>query len=211
MEELSLFQEIESFDIFKMIKCFDGKIMSYKRDSTILSNVTNSNIMGVVLSGNASLIRYDYNGNRTIIESLETNSIFGKTFSYLDNEVSVVATTDCEILLLNYSSLMNRCKKNCSCHIRLIDNVFNLLSQKIIDLNERVEVLSKRSIRDKVLTYLNLLAKKKGKKSFYLPFTYTELADYLSIDRSAMMREIKNLKDEGFLISNGKKITIKEY
>ena len=80
-----------------------------------------------------------------------------------------------------------------------------------IDLNERVEVLSKRSIREKLLSYLNIVSKKKGKKSFYLPLTYTELADYLSIDRSAMMREIKNLKDEGFIYSNGKKLTIKEY
>ncbi len=106
---------------------------------------------------------------------------------------------------------MNRCKKNCLCHNMLIDNVFTLLYQKIVDLNERLEVLSKRSTRDKLLTYLNLVSKKKGRKSFYLPLTYTELADYLSVDRSAMMREIKNLKDEGFIYSNGKKLTIKEY
>lgn len=211
MEDLEIFKNIELDDILKMITCFDGKRITYKRERTILSNVINSNLVGIIISGTANLIRYDYNGNRNIIESLEKNSVFGKIFSYLDNEVFVVATTDCEVLLLNYSSLMNRCKKSCLCHNVLIDNVFNLLSQKIIDLNERVEVLSKRSIREKVLSYLNLVAKKKGKKSFYLPLTYTELADYLSIDRSAMMREIKNLKDEGFIYSNGKKLTIKEY
>ena len=211
MEELSIFKDIEMIDILKMMKCFDAKRITYKRDRTILSNVINSNLIGIIVSGTANLIRYDYNGNRSIIESLERDSVFGKTFSYLDNEVSVVATSDCEVLLFDYTALMNRCKKNCVCHKMLIDNVFDLLSLKIVDLNERVEVLSKRSIRDKLLTYLNLVAKKKGKKSFYLPLTYTELADYLSVDRSAMMREIKNLKDEGFISSNGKKLTINEY
>lgn len=211
MEELKIFNGIELVDILKMIKCFDGRRITYKRDRTILSNVINSNLVGIIISGSANLIRYDYNGNRSIIESLEKDSVFGRTFSYLDNEVVVVAITDCEVLLLDYTLLMNRCKKNCPCHNKLIDNVFELLSQKIIDLNERVEVLSKRSIREKVLSYLNIVAKKKGKKSFYLPLTYTELADYLSVDRSAMMREIKNLKDEGFIYSNGKKLTIKEY
>ena len=211
MEELMIFKDIELNDIIKMMKCFDGKKITYKKDRTILSNVINSNLLGIMISGVASLVRYDYKGNRSIIENLERNSVFGKTFSYLDNEVSVIAVTDCEVLLLDYTSLMNRCRKNCLCHNLLIDNIFDLLSQKIIDLNERLEVLSKRSTRDKLLTYLNLVSKKKGRKSFYLPLTYTELADYLSVDRSAMMREVKNLKDDGFISSNGKKLTIREY
>lgn len=211
MEELSIFKDIDSNDILKMMKCFDAKKIEFKKDRTILSNVINSSLIGVMLSGSANMIRYDYNGNRSIIESLEADSVFGKTFSYLDNEVSVVATSDCEVLLFNYDLLMKRCRKNCACHAKLMDNVLDLLSQKITLLNERLEVLSKRSIREKLLCYLNLIAKRKGKNTFYLPLTYTELADYLSVDRSAMMREIKNLKDEGFIASNGKKLTLINY
>ncbi len=211
MEELSIFKGIANNDIIKMIKCFDAKKIEFKKDRTILSNVTNSNLIGIVLKGSANIIRYDYNGNRSIIESLETDSVFGKTFSYLDDDVIVVATSDCEVLLFDYDLLMKRCRKNCECHTKLMDNVLSLLSLKIIDLNERLEILSKRSIREKLLCYLNLISKKKGKKSFYLPLTYTELADYLSVDRSAMMREVKNLKDEGFISSNGKKLTLVNY
>ena len=156
------------------------------------------------------MIRYDYNGNRSIIESLEENSIFGKMFSYLDNEVSIIATSECEILLFDYELLMKRCKNNCTCHVKIMDNILELLSSKIMSLNERVEVLSKRSIKDKLLCYFDLIAKRKGKKSFYLPLSYTELADYISVDRSAMMREIKNLKDDGIISSNGKKLTLIE-
>ena len=89
--------------------------------------------------------------------------------------------------------------------------MLKLLSQKIVELNERVEILSKRSIRDKLLSYFELLASSNPKRSFLLPFTYTDLADYLSVDRSAMMRELKNLKEEGFIQTNGKKITITRY
>jgi len=208
MEELSIFKDIEISDINKMLKCFEARRIVFKKDRTILSNITNVNLIGIILSGTANMIRYDYNGNRTIIENLERDSIFGKTFSYLDSEVSVIATTDCEVLFFDYNYLLKRCRKNCVCHYMLTDNVLELLSKKIIDLNERLEVLSKRSIRDKLLCYFNLIMKKKGKKSFYLPLTYIELADYISVDRSAMMREIKNLKDDGFIISNGKKITL---
>ncbi len=211
MEELLIFKNIELIDILKMMKCFDAKRITYKKERTILSNVINSNLMGVVVNGYANLIRYDYNGNRTIIENLSKDSVFGKAFSYLDNEVSVVAVSDCEVLLFDYSLLMNKCRKNCSCHNNLIDNVLNLLSNKIIELNERLEVLSKRSTRDKLLSYFYIISKKKGKKTFYLPLTYTGLADYLSVDRSAMMREIKNLKDDGIISNDGKKLTIREY
>lgn len=208
MSDLSIFQGIEIDEIVKMMKCFNAKQIEFKKDRVILSNIINSNLIGIIISGYANMIRYDYNGNRTIIENLEPNSIFGRTFSYLDNEVSVIATTDCEVLLFDYDLLMKRCRKNCACHTKLMDNVFNLLSIKIVELNERLEVLSKRSIRDKLLCYFNLVAKKRGRRSFYLPLSYTELADYISVDRSAMMREIKNLKDEGFISSNGKKLSL---
>ena len=80
MEELSIFKGIANNDIIKMIKCFDAKKIEFKKDRTILSNVTNSNLIGIVLKGSANIIRYDYNGNRSIIESLETDSVFGKTY-----------------------------------------------------------------------------------------------------------------------------------
>ena len=210
MEDLPLFKDISKDDINKMMTCFKAKKIKFKIEDVIFSNNVNSQEVGIILYGTANMIRYDYNGNRSIIESLEENSIFGKMFSYLDNEVSIIATSECEILLFDYELLMKRCKNNCTCHVKIMDNVLELLSSKIMSLNERVEVLSKRSIKDKLLCYFDLIAKRKGKKSFYLPLSYTELADYISVDRSAMMREIKNLKDDGIISSNGKKLTLIE-
>lgn len=208
MNELTIFSNIENVDVERMLKCFDARKIEYKKDRTIISNVINASTVGIILSGTADMIRYDYNGSRTIIEKLEKDSVFGEVFSYLGSDISVVATSDCEILFIEYNRLINRCKKNCVCHNVLTDNILKLLSKKIIELNGRLEVLSKRTIREKLLGYFNLMVKGKTNRYFYLPFSYTELADYLAIDRSAMMREIKNLKEDGIVTITGRKIVL---
>ena len=210
MEDLEIFKGIDIDSISAMLKCFNATKKEFKRDYTITSNLINTELIGIIIEGTANIVKYDLNGNRTIIEKLERNGVFGKVFSYIDGSMQVVATSKCSVLFIEYSCIINRCKKNCPHHAKLTDNVLNLLSDKIVLLNDRLEVLSKRSTRDKLLTYFNLLTKNKPRKSFVLPFTYTELADYLSIDRSAMMRELKNMKDEGFITTNGRKITLSD-
>ena len=211
MEVKSIFEGIEEEDIKKMLKCFDAKTRTFKKDRTIVTNIINIKMIGIILEGTANVERYDYNGNRSIIEKLEKNSVFGEVFSRLGSDISVIATSDCEVLFIEYEHLIKRCKKGCIYHSILTNNVLQLVSKKIVDLNKRLEILSKRTIRDKLLSYFELLANNNPKRSFNLPFTYTDLADYLSIDRIAMMREIKNLKEEGFIETSGKKITLKSY
>ena len=208
MEDLAIFKNITNEEIDFMLKCFHAIRMTYKKERTIISSIINSNYIGVILSGNANMVRYDYRGNRTILEKLFRGSVFGNIFTLLDNDISIIATSDCEVLLIEYSHVYEQCRKNCRCHMIFTSNILDLLSKKVIELNERLEVLSNRSIRDKLLSYFNMLVKGKSKRAFTLPFTYTELADYLSVDRSAMQRELKNLKDEGFITTNGKRITL---
>ncbi len=211
MQVKSIFEGINDEDITKMLKCFEARRMQFKKDRTIVTNIINVKTIGIMLKGTANMIRYDYNGNRSIIEKLEENSVFGEVFSRLGNDISVVATSDCEILFIDYEHLVKRCKKGCSYHCTLTNNVLRILSSKIVELNQRLEILSKRSIRDKLLSYFELLANDKPNRIFLLPFSYTELADYLSVDRSAMMREIKNLKEDGFIRTNGRRITLMSY
>lgn len=209
MDKITIFDGIEEKEIQKMLTCFQARKLTFKKDRTVISNISNTNLIGIVLKGTANLLRYDYNGNRTIIEKLNENSVFGQAFLSSDsNELSVIATSEFEVLFIDYNSIIKRCKKGCSYHSTLIDNMLQLLSNKIKNINERIEVLTKRTIREKLLEYFSILSKKKVSKSFLLPFSFTDLADYLSIDRSAMMRELKNLKDDGFIESKGKRITL---
>ncbi|MBP5684277.1 MAG: Crp/Fnr family transcriptional regulator [Bacilli bacterium] len=208
MDDLSMFKNITNDEIDFMLKCFHAIRMTFKKERTIISSIINSNYIGVILSGTAHMVKYDYKGNRTILEKLERDSTFGNIFMSLGNDISITATTDCDVLLIEYSHVYEQCRKNCRCHTIFTSNILELLSKKVSELNDRLEVLSNRSIRDKLLSYFGLLVKGKSRRSFILPFSYTELADYLSVDRSAMQRELKNLKDEGFITTNGKRITL---
>lgn len=109
-----------------------------------------------------------------------------------------------EILIFSYDNINTKCRTNCKFHTTLISNLFELTLQRTIQQNKRIEILSKRTIREKLLSYFTLLSGKGFNKTITLPFSLTNLADYLSVDRSAMMRELKTLSDEGFISKNGK-------
>lgn len=203
MENKNIFLGIDEKEIDRILKNLDTKPIDFLKNRTIMTNSTDKNMMGILLNGTANVEKYDYNGNRFIIEKLEKNSVFGEVFSRFEGDISVVATSDCKVLLFEYNSFINKNKNRL-----FLSNMFEFLSQKIIELNIRIDILSKRSIRDKLLTYFLFLSKDNSNRIFTIPFTYTDLADYLCIDRSAMMREIKNMKDLGILKTKGRQIKL---
>ena len=154
------------------------------------------------------MIRYDYTGDRTIVEEISAGDIFSDMFiSNHSSELSVEAVKDSEIIFLSYDEIIKKCETS-QYALSLLDNLFTVMSQKIIKRNERIELLTARSIRNKLLAYFELEAKKNNSKSFNLNYSYTDLADYLAIDRSAMMRELKNLKEDRLIKDVNKKITL---
>ncbi len=209
MTKIQAFEGIEEVDVKKMLTCFQAKTLHYKKDTTILSNVANTTQVGIITSGSAIIIRYNFNGSRNIIEKLNEGETFGSFSASFSEELYIISLEETDVIMFDYSRMINRCKKNCEYHNKLIHNMVKILSLKLQNYNERIEVLTKKTIRDKLLAYFNLLVKKQISKNITLPFSLTDLADYLSIDRSAMMRELKNLKEEGLIESKGKKIYLK--
>ncbi len=208
MEKITVFDGIEQKEIDNLIKRFDAKKISFNKEATIAININNINLIGIILEGSANVIRYEYSGNRSIVEKLNKNDLFGEVFtSDRSNDTSVIATSPCEVLFIDYNKLIVD-NKFSEYQNKLVDNILKLLALKIVSMNERIEVLTKRSIRDKLLNYFEISLRDKVSKTFTIPFSFTDLADYLSIDRSAMTREIKHLKDEGFISINGKRITL---
>lgn len=202
MYELSIFKNMDPNEIDEALKKLGTRRINFRKEHIIVSNLVDDDLIGVILNGKASIVNYDYFGNRDIIDSLEYDDAFGKSFSHINSDVSIIAATDCEVLFLDYHLLMN------SEYDQIKYNINKLLTKKIYSLYEKIEILSKRTIREKLLCYFNNIAKKYNKKSFNMPITYIELADYLSVDRSAMMRELKKLKDEKKINADGKKITL---
>lgn len=206
MPNIRMFDNIEENDVKKLLTCFQANTLHFKRETTILSNVTNTRQVGVIISGGANIIRYNFDGSRTIMETLSSGDAFGEFSASNGEELYVISSEESDIVLFDYERLINRCKKNCPYHNQVIDNMLQILSDRLKRNNERIEILTKKTIREKLLAYFNFISKRQISRVITLPFSLTDLADYLSIDRSAMMRELRNLKDEGLIESKGRKI-----
>ena len=190
--------------------CDKVQIKKFTKGETVTTYIEKRNQICIVLSGEVDLIRYDFNGNKTIIGNFEENDILGEVFypTNTNNELFAVAQKNSEVLFFTYDSLFYKCKRNCDFHKVLVNSLSQLFLEQIINLNLRIELLTKRTIRDKLLAYFDILSNRSLNKTFSIPFSYTDLADFLSVDRSAMMRELKFLIDEGFIKRNGGKITL---
>jgi len=191
-------------------KCIKAQKKVFPTGSVITTYMEKRKQICILLSGKADLIRYDLKGNKDIIERFNENDVFGEVFHNVNtnNELFVLATKQCEVLIFLYDDLRIKCKQNCSFHTTLVSTMLELVLKNTISQNTRIEILSKRSIREKLLSYFNILSNKSFSKNITIPFSLTSLADYLSVDRSAMMREIKNLIDEGFISKNGNRIKL---
>lgn len=211
MAKTSIFNELSYQDQEKLLNDFKARTATFNKGTTIITNLRSSRDFNIVKSGMVNIIRFNYNGTRTILEELETDDIFGYFSSAISEELYVIADTDAEIISFNYDQIFQRYSKNIDIHYKFNENVVKILANKLQTTNDRIQILTEKTIRNKLLNYFNSLYKKNLSKTFMIPFSLTNLADYLSIDRSAMMREIKNLKDEGLINQKGKKIQLLYY
>lgn len=185
-------------------------IKDFSKGETITTYIENRNQICILINGEADLIRYDFNGNKTIIGRFFANDIFGEVFypANTNNELFVEAKKKSKVLFILYENVLRKCKKNCNFHDELYSSITSMILDRTIELNTRIELLTKRNIRDKLLSYFDIVSLNRMNKSIEIPFSFTDLADYLSVDRSAMMREIGHLKEDGLINKIGNKITL---
>ncbi len=209
--KLAIFQDITDAEVEAMIGCFRMRRDRFSSGERICLYDGGSQEVGVMLRGTAELARFDYAGNRTILERLESGGVFGETLAFTagcEDSVEVICVRDCEVLFMDYAHITRRCEKACLHHSKLVRNMFRLVSGQTQRLSRRVEVLSRRSIRDKLLCYFQQLRLETGADSFLLPFNLSTLADYISTDRSAMMRELRHMREEGLVQLEGRRVTL---
>ena len=210
--DLEIFHDISDEDVDAMIQCFRMRRARFEAGRTICVYGECRGEVGVLLRGRAELVRFDQEGKRTILEQLESGGVFGEELTFvpaLGDCVEVVSGGDCEVLFMEYAHIMKRCEKACAHHSKLVQNMFRLVTEQTRRLSQRVEVLSRRSIRDKLMCWFQLRRLAAGADSFTLPFTLSALADYISADRSAMMRELKRMKEEGLVEMDGRRVTLR--
>ena len=202
------FQNISPKNREKLLYTLESSRLTFPKNELILSNINQGNIIGIVIKGMMQIIKTDYNGARTIIEELEENDIFGTIISPLSNEYDILTKEESTVYIIDYDEIKKLDLDNKSYYNQFIKNLLEIIILKIEERNNRIEILTKKTIRNKLLEYFNIESKKNGLRVINLPFNFTDLADYLAIDRSAMSRELKYLKEEGFIEIKNHKITL---
>jgi CRP-like cAMP-binding protein len=197
-----LFSDIEEADLSRLFSCLSAVQKRFEKNGFVFAADEKADSIGIVLSGAVHVLREGFWGDREILTRIEPGGLFGEAFACANVDrlpVSVMAAEESEILLVNCKRIFMSCPSVCSFHAVLIRNLTRVLAEKNVTLTQKLEHVTRRTTRDKLLSYLSEQAKLAGGKVFDIPFNRQELADYLSVDRSAMSAELSRMRDENLL------------
>ncbi len=196
---MPLFKGVDEKDLPDLLRCLGGYLKTFKKNEIIYLESQEIHAVGVVLSGAVHMIKEDIDGEKTLLVSIKVGEVFGESFacgSRKDARVSFVAVSPCVLLFLPFQKVMHSCSNSCVFHSRLIENTVRIMCDKNVMLMNKLEVVSKKTLRDKILCYLHIEAQHQGKNRFTIPFGRSELAEYLCANRSALSRELSLMKKE---------------
>jgi len=211
IKDCPLFEGITDGQLDSLFDCLAAKKETYKKDEFIFRADDRAVLVGVLLSGGANVIQEDFWGNRTILTHVVTGELFGESFSCAETErlpVGVIATEASEIMFIDYRKIVTVCASACVFHSRLISNMMRILADKNIMLTRKMEVISRRTTREKLLAFLSAQAMQAKKNVVRIPFNRQELADFLCVERSALSRELSRMKKDGVLDYNKNRFTL---
>lgn len=204
-----IFDELSKSQMQKLFDLLGVHRYKYNINQEILSTIKNENIIGIIMSGYAQIINNEYNGNEVIVEELFENSVFGSNISGTNNEnYEIIARDETDVLVIDYDKIMNPKNLKYSFFNIFLKNLFDIVNSKYKQSNERIRILEKKQIRDKLLEFFEIEHKKSGSKNIYMKSTFKDLADFIAVNRSAMFRELKHLKEEKFIEVKGNKVTL---
>lgn len=197
-----IFFGLSNEELENILKCFNARIKEYQPDEYIIRQGDLISNIYLILEGTTNIEKDSYWGRRIIISQLGINDNIALSFvasKNIEASIDAIAITKTKILILSYKKCTSMCQNACDKHKLLISNLFEILSKENIELIQKIENISQKTIRDKLLTYLSNEAKKNKSNIFEIPFNRQDLADYLNIDRSAMSFELSKMQKEGFI------------
>lgn len=210
-KEIELFQNIKEEDLSGLLTCIGGKIHYLRKGEFLFRAGESPPLLGIMISGQAQIIKENVVGDRMIIRNIKKGNIFGETYACMGVEtipVSVSAVEQSEVLLLNMKRMLSPCESACMYHKILISNMLGIMARKNMILNEKMFYISHKTIRSRLKAYLYDQAEKAGSNEFEITYNKSELADYLCVDRSAMSRELGIMKKEGLIDYNKNKFQL---
>ena len=200
LKKCPLFSGISEDDIGSLLNCLNAKEICAKKGDIIFNAGDRPDYVGIILKGSVHVVQDDYWGERIILTAVQEGGLFGESFSCAEASVlpvSVLAREDVVFLLVDCKKMLLTCSSTCQFHTRLIRNIMKILANKNIMLTRKIEHITKKTTREKVLSYLSECALENRSNSFNIPFNRQELADYLSVERSALSNTLCKMRDNG--------------
>lgn len=197
-----LFDGVNPEDRKTMLGCIGYHIGTFKKGDIVAFEEESIKHIGIIISGAVDMVKEDLWGNKTMLVRMRKDELFGETFACGSDNLSVVTflvSEDARILFMPFDRVMHNCTMACVFHHRLIENMVAIIANKNRDLMRKVEVVSKRTIREKLLAYLSIQAQTQNSRYFEIPLGRVELAEYLCVDRSALTRELVKMKEDGLI------------
>ena len=197
-----LFKGIKEEDLSAMLSCIGYHIGTFQKGEIVAFEDENIRHIGILLSGAVDMIKEDLWGNKTMLVRMHKDELFGETFACGEDNLSVVTflvSEDARILFMPFDRVMHSCTMACKFHHRLIENMVHIIANKNRDLMRKMEVISKRTLREKILAYLSIQAQLHDARYFEIPLGRVEWAEYLCADRSALTRELVKMKEDGLI------------
>ena len=198
----SLFQGIEAENLSDLLSCTGYRIAEYQKGQVLLLEQEEIRHIGIVLSGAVDMVLEDLWGGQTLLVRQSQGEMFGETFACSrDNRAlaTFVAAQDCRVMFIPFYKVMHTCNHACQFHHRLVENMVQIIAEKNRELLRKVDVVSKKTLREKILAYLSIQSQMQQSRYIELPLGRVELARYLCADRSALTRELENMRNDGLI------------
>ena len=197
-----LFDGLSPEDRRAIMGCVGYHIHSYKKGQTVVFEDDHVRHIGILLSGCVDMIKEDIWGNKTLLLRIRKDGLFGESFACCEDNTSIVSfvvSQDAQIIFMPFDRVMHSCSMSCSFHHQLLENMVKIIAGKNRDLMRKIEVVSKKTLREKILAYLSLQAQAQDSQVFEIPLGRVEWAEYLCANRSALTRELAKMQEEGLI------------
>lgn len=216
--ECALFKEIDASDLKEMLNCVGARIEKYEKNTFMMLDMEDVICAGLILEGQVAIVKEDEHGHQSMIAYLTEGDVFGESFALSRERIlaaSYKTMTKCTIMYLSVSRVLNTCRNNCPFHRKLIINLFDCVTRKNSMLIHKIDILSRSTIREKIMAYLEDVLRianaEKGtpdNRKVLIPLNKMEMAHFLSVNRSALARELSAMKQDGLIDIKGSLYTI---
>lgn len=212
LKSIKLFRGFDTDEISAMLECLAATPVFYRKNQYIILQGAKVLQVGIVIEGKAKIQKEDINGDVVTLSELCAGDTFCEDVvcaKILQSSISVWAVTQVTAVFLDYNKIISVCPKACSFHRRLITNMFEMIANKLILADQKIDILKKSTIRSKLLAFFEIFIEKTGSKHFTIPLNRNDLAEYIGANRSAMSRELCNMRDEGLIEFSGNEFHVK--